>query len=290
MKNTSNKLKLAVAALAISVAGSVQAGSILMTGHDVLLHGDQFGAGSTVGASFTEVALEYLRGAGTTSEMAKASYDVGLIRDGGGGASTAVLDDYGSGSFSTFDIGTVSKDAAGTAAFATFLAGKDAVAIASHSSCGGCALSTTGSDTLNFFATEIATWFNAGGDIFANSGATLATYYDFLPPAVATSGPPISGSSGFSATADGLAIGLVDSMLNGRATHNRFTAFDADFKIFEIRGSDEFVTIGIRDAIISDGGIGTGDGGTDGGTVPIPGTLFLIGVGLLGLGATRRQV
>jgi|MEHZ01.5.fsa_nt_MEHZ011422465.1_20 hypothetical protein len=82
------------------------------------------------------------------------------------------------------------------------------------------------------------------------------TFYDFLPPSVAASGPAINGSSGSTPTAEGTAIGITSDMVNGAAAHNQFIGFDDVFTVFETRGS-EAISIGVQNATITDGGITT---------------------------------
>lgn len=255
--------------------GAANAGSIFLTGHDILLHSNQNGYSTTI--------LEWLRGAGTGSEIATDDYRVGLVSGGVGFASTTVLDDYGAAD-GGLDVRLMSSFADGDA-FASFLSGIDVLVIPSHTSCGGCNFTDAASAALNGFSAQITSFFNAGGDIWGNSGATLATYYDFLPPDAVATGASIGGSSGFAATAAGLAIGISDippSMINGFPTHNRFPTFDSDFTVFEVRG-DEVISIGIRDAIIDD------DGGIGGSEVPEPSALGLLSLGLVGLGLARRR-
>jgi hypothetical protein len=252
------------------------AGSILLTGHDVLLHGGQNG--------FDTVTLDWLRGAGTTEEIAAANYSIAVVGSGvgfwaftGGGHVKA-----GYESTTYYD-----TDLMCDAEWADALS-KDVFVLLSHTSCGGCDLSTAGSDAVNARSAEIAAAFNAGMDIWANSGASLATYYNFLPPGSTTTGTPIGGSSGFVATAAGTAIGFTNSMINGFPTHNRFSGFAPAFTVFEIRPQstfDEVITIGIRDATITDDGIVTDDGVV----APEPATLALLGLGFGAMVVRRRR-
>lgn len=266
-------LKLATLVAASLVSSSAFAGSIYLTGHDVLLHSGQ--------NSYDNVILNWLRGAGTSSEIAAANYDIAFVRGFAGGVGSVGVNTLeGFGTITTADI----QSFADGAAFTSFLAGKDVLVIPDHQSCGGCDFDNADSSKLNSFAAEIASFFNAGGDIFAGSGASLSTFYDFLPPGAVASGLPIGGSSGFTATAAGVAIGILPNMINGFPTHNRFTGFDPDFTVFETRG-DEVISIGIRDATIDDdGGIGTGPS-----PVPEPASLALLGIGLAGLGVMRKR-
>ncbi len=269
-----------VLAMALGCAGEAAAGSIYLTGHDVDFHSGQ--------NNYDTLILNYLRGAGTASEIAAADYDIFVLRGAGGSVDTSF------GAFGTVTTSFVSAfaGATGAADLTTALTGKEVVVIASHTSCGGCSISNADADVLESLSSVFTTFFNAGGDIYANSGAMDTTYYQFLPPSAVASGMSISGSTGFSATAAGLALGIQNNMINGFPTHNRFSAYDSDFTVFEVRsvagGDDEVISIGLRDArIIDDDGIVTDDG-TDG-DVPEPVTLSLLAMGLAAAYAGRRR-
>jgi len=258
---------------------AAHAGSIYLTGHDVLLHDGQSG--------YDNLIVDWLRSAGTGSEIAATNYSISVVGSGVGSwgwTDVAGFNDRGAkpGFESTTYYDT--DDLIGGTALWSDVLSADLLVILSHLSCGGCDLDTNGSNEINAHAAEITTAFNAGLDIWGISGGTLATFYDFLPPGAVASGLPISGSAGFTATAAGVGIGIMPSMINGFPTHNRFVGFDSAFTVFETRDT-EVISIGVRDARIGDGGIIPGEPTL----VPEPGTFLLLGSGLAVAALYRRR-
>lgn len=209
-------MRIGIAVLMIGVlsvgAGSAFAGNIYITGHDVLLHSGQNG--------YDDVVLDFLRDGTPTG-----SYSIGVIGSGvgfwaftGGGQVKA---GYGGTTF--YNTNALN----GNAALQVAAVSHDVLIILSHTSCGGCDLSTAGSTVINTqMAAAITSAFNSGMDLWVNAGATLAQYYGFLPADFAATGPPIGGVV-FCANAAGAALGLTNAMTQGFPTHNRFTAFDS---------------------------------------------------------------
>ncbi len=268
-------IKSIILAAAVSAGSLVYGGNVFLTGHDVLLHGGQSG--------YDGVVLEYLR----DGEGTKATYDVLYITSGGtsSGLASVIAEGY--------SVTTISHAAFG-ADPATALAGADVMVLPWIFDGGA-----PGSAAVVSAAAEIETFFNAGGDIWANSSFTTTTYYDFLPPSAAAAGPSISGSSGFVPTAAGAAIGLTSAMVNGRPTHNKFDSFDPAFTVMETRplsgGGEEVIAIGLKGGTI----VTTSSGGTSivvttGTTTSGPGvpdsgssTLLLL-LGVSAIAALRR--
>ena len=255
----------AIAVAAGLACGGAYAGDIYLTGHDVDLHGNQNG--------YDRVILDYLKGSTATS-----AYRVGIVT-GNVNSFTGFATGYGS---------RVARDIqsfASAADFTTFLSSVDVMVVASEESCGGCVFSPADVAKLNGFRPQVTSFFNGGGDIFGLTGAADAAYYGFLPPAAVATGASISGSTGFTASAAGVAIGILPNMINGFPTHNRFTSYDPAFTVMETRGT-EIISLGLRGGTIDEGG-----GIIITPSVPEPETyaMMLLGLGAMGVVSRRRQ-
>ena len=228
---------LALALVTVLLASApAHAGRLIVTGHDAELHCVSAGPQ----CHFVEVAVRYVRGGAPNPGLPV------LVLDNGGLQMAQALDDaFGVGAVPRVVVDPRSPEFAGT----PIDTGRySAILIASDQTCGGCDLNfpvfegseTPDSDAINARSADIGAFFNAGGGIFAASGAAHGdgdpatgpdTYYSFLPLPLggAAVAPP------FTLTEAGRAIGFEDSQngvgthddINCCATHNSFTNPDA---------------------------------------------------------------
>lgn len=236
----------------VTFTGAGGGGNIFLTGHDIDLHSGQLG--------FDLAILNYLRGS-----IPAAEYDIVVLGSNAGtwrfSNGTQTLPGFGSVTY--IDTATlIANPALWDQVFAA-----DAIMINSHTTVGGGDLNTAGSNAINGQLARMTQFVSNGGDIWANSSGSLATYYNFLPSGVLATGATIAGSNGFAPTAAGSALGITNTMVNGFPTHNSFPTFDPAFTVFETRPFDDLgtaiappltISIGVANAVIDAGGFVTG--------------------------------
>jgi hypothetical protein len=130
-----------------------------------------------------------------------------------------------------------------------------AIITASDYTCGGCDNDPTGEAAINARASDIATFFNAGGGILGLAGAdNYSTYYNFLP--ITAAGASVTYP--FTPTAYGTSLGITSDMANCCATHNSFAIppEGSALKIAETDGAGMAETLVAVNASIGGGGVG----------------------------------
>jgi hypothetical protein len=136
---------------------------------------------------------------------------------------------------------------------------------------------------LDARSAAIINYLNAGGGLFAlaedgdHAGGNSAKLFGFLPFLVDSTAFQ-AFESGNTLTPAGLALGLVDSDINGNFSHNVFTG-TGGLAVVATSPSGDILGLDFRGTISS------------GGVVPEPGTwvMMLVGFGGLGLAAYRRR-
>jgi PEP-CTERM motif len=266
-------------------AGPAMAGSFFLTGHDPDFHAT---AGNTVGAqhinqraiSFvTDPAFNPFAAGGITKFLFVEDTTIGI--PGGHLSGTAGLVASGF-------VPGVNFDVAGSAAILDTLLKAGALgttydALVIGSDFGGL-FTQAQLDVLIADSGIVKTFLNAGGGLYAMSEcnnpsvAPCLTSHDAFGylPFLVTGSPVSEFESGNILTAFGLSLGLTNPDINGNFSHSVFVN-SGGLNTVDTDATGEILSIAGRGQV------------TSGGIVPQPGTIVLLGAGLLGLMVRRRR-
>jgi len=282
MSLTATTLRLAAAVTAAVAlfggSGAASAGSIFLTGHDpdfhALVGGHAAGAQHINQAAITFITDPVFNAFVATAPKFLFVESKGTIPGGHvQGKSGIVASGYTEGlNFDHHDFTTL--DAA-LNLLGTPL-GYSAIVVASDF---GGILRQAELDILNARSADIIAFLNAGGGLYAmaesNNGAGLTPgggHFDFLPFVVSSTSFNQS-ETGFTVTAFGASLGLLDSDVNGNFSHNIFTSVPAGLLPVDLDADDNVMSVAGRTQL----------------SVPEPETLSLLAVALLALGMALRH-
>ncbi len=259
---------LIVGACAALLSATAFAGPFILAGTDADDHGSATNVNQN-GWLFMQKSIEAI--AGSVTNTKKQVVILGSLSTAAAAANSAF-------SLSTI-AGTWTIQTIGTGGFANFFGGTGVVNI----NTAGILMMDSGSevtggvDGSNYvtYATGINNFLGAGGGLFSQANG-----YQWLTALLPSVTVTVESNTGISLTAAGNSNfpGLTNADLSSGPYHNRFNGFGAIPVLGTSNATGQAIIIGGATGSI-----------TNPGTVPEPGSLMLVGVGLLGLLSAYRK-